>query len=156
MLRMSDQQWHKMLLLLQYSTSLDGHAIGFMPLSAFEDAARRGDVQTVSNNGELVGYALTKLHRVYPSGRIYIAWVRPDARMLLHGKALVKTVSDRAIRHGKSWLFCDVADDLPANVFWESLGFVCYGHKRAGWSGYTTNKERIINHYRKGLLYATG
>jgi hypothetical protein len=55
--------------------------------------------------------------------KIYMTWVRPDARMILHGRALVDAIEKAAAseRCGLISLWC--AEDLSANIFWRAIGF---------------------------------
>lgn len=114
------------LLMAVESPRLDGHALGWFPRAAYEGCHEQGRLLVCLNNGDLVGYVVHN-QRTAPT-RIFLTWVRQDARLILHGRALVDAVNDVAQRksHTRIELWC--ATDLPANAFWEALGFqkICW------------------------------
>jgi hypothetical protein len=55
-------------------------------------------------------------------------WVRRDARLIEHGRALIDHLEDAHARRLNAWqLRAWVAEDLEANLFWPQIGFVYRG-----------------------------
>lgn len=120
-LKQQDQsQLRKMWL---HATNSDTHAIGWLPVAAFDTRAEKDEVISVYNNGDCVGWSMSSVSKRRGILKLYQIWVRPDARILEHGRALIDEL--RTIGHQK---FCYqveawVAEDLPANLFWAAIGF---------------------------------
>lgn len=147
-LRMSSTRQCELVRMMMHSTRVDGHAIGYLPTAALTQAASRGDVQVVLHNRTIVGYSLTTLHRTTPTAKIYVEWVRPDARQVMHGRQLLAAIMARCIRWHRPWLYADVADDLPANVYWRAMGMTVYHTRPGGWTLQGYYRHRRINQYR--------
>lgn len=113
----------------------DGDAIGFLPTLAYDQARDRGRLYGLWTNADLVGYLLHSSHLT--ETRICQIWVRADARMILHGRALCDELDRVAMYHGsyRTRLWC--AHDLPANLFWAALGY-----RARGWRYSPTKKGR--------------
>jgi GNAT superfamily N-acetyltransferase len=113
------------------STRIDGHCIGWLPAAAYVGAHNQGRMVACYNNDDLVGYILWGANNGII--RCFIVWVRRDARLLLHGRALVDAIKQEGARRGccRVELWCAV--DLAANLFWQALGFtqVCWRWGRA-------------------------
>ena len=112
-----------------YSASkVDANAIGWLPKQAYDNRHDRGELLTLFNNDDLVGFILMSRPSPYGELRCLQIWVRRDARMMIHGRALTDRLEEIAAeRH--CWLlrlWC--AEDLAANLFWEALGF-----QKRGW-----------------------
>lgn len=100
---------------------IDGECLGWLPAACYDARHPEGRIHVCYNNDDIVGYCLwfnegTEL-------RIYHTWVRRDARLLVHGRALVDAVErEGAKRHAtRISLWC--ATDLAANLFWRALQF---------------------------------
>lgn len=109
-------------LIWDHACKSDGHCIGWLPFAAYDDACESGRVLTLQRNDEQVGFALWSVSRELEL-RILQIWVRPDARMIENGRALVEAMIETAVAR-RCWrlrLWC--AEDLAANIFWELLGF---------------------------------
>jgi ribosomal protein S18 acetylase RimI-like enzyme len=119
---------HELRLMWLHATRSDTNAIGFLPVSAFDARAATDEVTTVYRNGDLVGWAMAVHSRHTGVMRIYQIWVRPDARILEHGRALIDAISMKAVALRCFAMRAWVAEDLPANLFWQALGF-----QRMGW-----------------------
>lgn len=113
------------------STRIDGHCIGWLPTAAYVGAHEQGRIVACYNNQDLVGYILWGANNGII--RCFIVWVRRDARLILHGRALVDAIRGigRSKRCSRIELWCAV--DLAANYFWAALGFakVCWRWGRA-------------------------
>lgn len=114
---------HELFQLADHSCVLDGHCLGWVPRAIIRGKHDQGRILGIWNNGDCVGW----LGWAVSQGlmRIHYTWIRNDARLILHGRALVDAVNDLA--HDRQLprieLWC--ATDLAANVFWRALGFEC-------------------------------
>lgn len=79
-------------------------------------------------------------------GVVYQLNVVPEARRSLVGATLIKTAFERAA-YGCRLFCCWCAQDLEANLFWESLGFVPIAF-RAG----STGKRRVHIFWQKRIV----
>jgi L-amino acid N-acyltransferase YncA len=68
----------------------------------------------------------------WPTLKVYQACIQYDARRREHGLTLVARLIQRAERTGHSMISLWCADDLEANAFWRSAGFVYGGQKDGG------------------------
>jgi GNAT superfamily N-acetyltransferase len=110
---------------------LDGHCLGWLPRAAYDQAHTTGRILALWNNDDLVGFCLfsTNLHEL----RCLQIWIRRDARLMVHGRALIDDLEARAKRAGcfRIRLWCAI--DLEANLFWRALHFrpICWRFGRA-------------------------
>ncbi len=114
-------QQREFLLFAAKACRIDGECLGWLPFEAYETRHAEGRILAVYNNDDLVGYVLwfnnaNVMH-------IYHTWVRNDARIMVHGRALCSTLEEHCID-----LACDrielwCAVDLAANLFWSAIGF---------------------------------
>lgn len=121
----------------------DGWSIGFLPEVAWHQAIEQGRMVACYNNADLVGWCMfcTNIIREL---RIVQIWVRPDARMIVHGRSIVDAIESRVAIPRHCWqlrLWC--AEDLAANLFWAALGF-----NNRGWRW-----GRSHHHPRRHLLW---
>lgn len=140
-------------------------SLGFIPKMAYESAItgiKKGDrwsdicndrLFVIECNGDLVGFCLASFGRVGgigKMGKIAQICLQMDARLMMRGKLLL----DSVINYGQTkftfrWS-CGCADDLPSNLFWQSMGWVKIS-ERQGISHKNTWKQtskRIVNVYR--------
>ena len=125
--------WH-------HAVATDTHAIGWLPTAAFDIRAERGDLSAVYRNGDLVGWAMHSPSRSRGVMKLYQIWVRPDARILEHGRALVAEIQAIARSLRCFMIEAWVAEDLPANMFWNAIGF-----SRKSWRWGRGEKKRKHN-----------
>jgi GNAT superfamily N-acetyltransferase len=113
------------------STRIDGQCIGWLPTAAYVGAHEQGRIVACYNNSDLVGYILWGANNGII--RCFIVWVRRDARLLVHGKALVSAIRDEGLRRSCTRIELWCAIDLAANLFWAALGFerICWRWGRA-------------------------
>lgn len=113
------------------STRIDGQCIGWLPAAAYVGAHEQGRMVACYNNADLVGYILWGANNGII--RCFVVWVRRDARLVLHGRALVHAIETEGARRGCTRVELWCAVDLAANVFWAALGFtnVCWRWGRA-------------------------
>lgn len=109
------------MLMCYAACKLDGHALGWMPKMAYDQALDAGRIITVWRNADLVGFIVfgIRLREL----KIFQTWVRKDARMIENGRALVHDLKKKATATQCVRLSLWCADDLPANQFWQRLGF---------------------------------
>lgn len=121
----------ELLRICDHSPTVDGHAIGWMPRQAFREMHTRQRLVCCTNNADVVGYVAWSVSQGVM--RILLTWVRADARLIMHGRALVDHIECHARTHRcpRVELFCAV--DLAANMFWSAVGFqqICWRWGRA-------------------------
>lgn len=106
-----------------HATATDTRAIGWLPVRAFDARAENDEVTTVYNNGDCVGWSMSSVSKRRGLLKLYQIWVRPDARILEHGRALVTQLQEVGGRKFCYQIEAWVAEDLPANLFWAAIGF---------------------------------
>jgi hypothetical protein len=105
---------------------LHARMVGWMPTKQLEGKIEHGQVVIAEDQAKQpVGYCIG--HDQYfkrdDVGIIYQMNVAPAKQRSLIGAALVKAMFDRAA-YGCKLFCCWCAQDIEANYFWESLGFV--------------------------------
>ena len=110
-------------------------ALGYFPTKQFQGYIEMGGVLVAEADGAAVGYVIARDRYLKRDelGIIYQLCVAPEAQRSLVGASLIKAAFDRAA-YGCKLFCCWCAQDLPANRFWEGLGFVPVAF-RAGSSG---------------------
>ena len=68
----------------------------------------------------------------WPVLRVYQVCIQYDAQRRLHGAALVGRLINKAEAEGYDRISCWVADDIPANDFWQAMGFRMMGEREGG------------------------
>ena len=106
-----------------HGVQADTHAVGWLPTSVFDARARTNEVTACYRDGELVGWCMRGESAARKVLKIYQIWVRPDARILEHGKALIDQLLEVARAQRDSYLEAWVAEDLEANIFWNAIHF---------------------------------
>ncbi len=119
---------------------LHSKALGFMPRAQLEGKIKLGHVLIAEDEMRLpIGYCMSqdRYFKRDDVGIIYQMNVAPTAQRKLAGAMLLKAVFDRAA-YGCKLFCCWCAQDLGANYFWESLGFIPLAF-RAGAGGKRTH-----------------
>ena len=108
------------------ASKLEAYKVGWIPLAAYRGATLQRRLLICFNNEEKVGFCLWK--HSFGDMAIYQIWVRPDARLILHGKAIVAKLHDigQSLNCRLLKLWC--AEDLAANIFWLQIAF-----EKKGW-----------------------
>ena len=119
-------------------------AIGFIPRPRLEEYAARGQIVMAAENDEPAGFLV--FGAGWPALRIYQACIQYDARRREHGAALVDRVIAEAQRRGCYLISLWCADDLPANEFWQAVGFHKVGERRGG-----DKRGRMHNHWVRSV-----
>jgi ribosomal protein S18 acetylase RimI-like enzyme len=116
-----------------------GKALGYFPTKQFEGYIEMGAVLIAHDGAEAVGYIIARDRYLKRDelGVVYQLCVKAGDQRKLVGATLVRAVFERSA-YGCKLYCCWCAQDLPANRFWESMGFVPIAF-RAG----STGKRRV-------------
>jgi hypothetical protein len=143
----------------------ESQSLGFIPKMAYESAItgiKTGDRwSNVCNdrlwvcvvNGDLVGFVLASFgipNSIWKYGKIAQICLQVDARMMDRGRLLLDHVKQYGQSVGTLSFSCGCADDLPSNIFWQTMGWVKI-NERFGISHKNTWKQtskRKVNIYR--------
>lgn len=121
--QLSDQKFAELRKLWIHGVHADTNAVGWLPTSVFDSRAKTNEVTAVYRDHDLVGWCLRGESLARKVLQIYQIWVRPDARIIEHGRALVDQVREHAIAKKCAYLEAWVAEDLEANFFWNAIRF---------------------------------
>jgi ribosomal protein S18 acetylase RimI-like enzyme len=121
--------------------------LGYFPTKQFEGYIEMGGVSIAESNGTPVGYCISRDRYLKRDelGVIYQLCVVPGDQRKLVGASLIREVFARSA-YGCRLYCCWCAQDLAANYFWESLGFVPVAF-RAG----STGKKRVHIFWQKRI-----
>ncbi|MCI0363371.1 MAG: GNAT family N-acetyltransferase [Phycisphaerales bacterium] len=99
--------------------------VGWFPTKQIEGNIAKKRILIAEESGSAVGYCISndRYHKHDDCGIVYQLNVTPGKQRGLIGASLIKAVFDRAA-YGCKLFCCWCAQDLQANHFWESLGFV--------------------------------
>jgi hypothetical protein len=140
-------------------------SIGFIPKMAYEAAItgiKTGDRwSNVCNdklwicevNNDLVGFVLAsfgRINSVWKYGKIAQICLQIDARLMQRGRLLLDEVVRYGQKVGTLSFSCGCANDLPSNIFWQTMGWVKI-NERFGISHKNTwiqSSKRKVNIYR--------
>lgn len=129
---------------LDHLQAQNKHALGFLPFIALRQAIELGRVFLCYENDEPAGYVIHGPGKRHT--KIYQVCVAEDARRIEHGTALIEAVKAVANHHRAHDLTLHCAEDLPANSFWNALGFEPAGRRCKRRDG-----KRMQNKYRMEL-----
>jgi len=98
-------------------------SFGFLPASAYEELALKGQLWVIATKcrTDVAGYLL--FGGVYPSLRITQLFTNPQHQRLGIGTQLIGGLIEHARDNGYLSISARVASDLPANKFYEKVGF---------------------------------
>jgi ribosomal protein S18 acetylase RimI-like enzyme len=137
-------------LAIQKLMQSDRGALGFIPSGGPEGLrylVERERIVIAEANGEVIGYTAFTVRDFPESGggtiKLQQVCVRDDARLLGLGRKMVTTALNRVPEHYQA--SCNVRVDLPANEFWESIGFRLAHQFRHKTSGSTLNHYELPN-----------
>lgn len=143
----------------------ENHSLGFIPKMAYESAitgVKTGDrwsnvcndkIWVCEVNGDLVGFVLASFgipNSIWKYGKIAQICLQVDARMMDRGRLLLASVINYGQKVGTLSFSCGCADDLPSNLFWQTMGWTKI-NQRNGISHKNTWKQtskRKVNIYR--------
>jgi hypothetical protein len=118
--------------IVKYAVSLqrrESGSLGFLPQTVFEQHADRIFLGLL--NGEPAGYILTNGGWQGILRCVQVA-IQYDVRRRLYGAMLVQAAEDYGLGLGCTEVRLRCGAELPANEFWQSLGYVCIGTVPAG------------------------
>ena len=118
-------------------------ALGFLPATAYEEAAMRGCLWVVVGQGvnELRGYLF--FGNRFPRLRVYQVYVCPEFRSSGTARKLVEKLQRYGEARDYLTITARVASELAANGFWSSLGFNVTGSSPGGKKGRTINRYAL-------------
>lgn len=106
-----------------HAVNRDTNSIGWLPTQAWDTRHDRGDTYSIHRNDDLVGWSMAAKSPQRGVMKIYQIWVRPDARILEHGRALTAYIGEKAFQQRCWRIEAWVAEDIDANFFWPQVGF---------------------------------
>ena len=125
-------------------------ALGFFPRAQMEGYVRNGWVLIAEDaaTGTPLGYCASRDRYLKRDelGVVYQLCIAPSAQRGLIGASLIKAVFERSA-YGCRLYCCWCAQDLAANYFWESMGFVPIAF-RAG----STGKRRVHIFWQRRIV----
>ena len=119
--------------------------LGFLPASAYNEAVAKDNLWVaIDDRSELSGYLL--LGGRHPRMKVFHLCTHPDHRSSGVGQALVSELAKYAAASGWHRITARVSTHLPANRFWQRVGFHIIGQVPGSKSHGTT-----INVYARDL-----
>ena len=120
--------------------------LGFLPFSAYEEQALKGRLWIAAQKKEknFVGHLM--FGGTFPSLKITQMFVEPESRNKGIATKLLKELENYGEENSYLSITARVAEDLPANKFWELSGFKTVQKKEGG-----KTTKRIINIRSKEL-----
>lgn len=114
-------------------------SFGFLSSTAYEQMASKGQLWIVTDeNKELKGYLM--FGGKMPALKVFQAYICESVRGMGVGKLLIDELKRYARENYYHSIVARVASDLPANAFWEAVGFSIYRQVKGG-----ETTKRIIN-----------
>lgn len=114
-------------------------AFGFLSSSVYEQMASKGQLWVaVNSDKELKGYLM--FGGTMPTLKVFQIYACESVKGRGVGKMLIDALKEHARNSHYHTISARVASDLPANVFWESVGFTIYRQVKGGEA-----KKRTIN-----------
>lgn len=104
--------------------------IGFLPKPRLEQYHQAGRLWMQTENDDLCGFLVWG--NGWPALRVYQVCIQYDAQRRMHGAELVGRLIRKAEAEGYERISAWVADDIPANDFWHSMGFQFHGQRAGG------------------------
>ncbi len=114
-------------------------ALGFLPQSAYTDAALKGHLWIAADKEkrQISGYLL--FGGTFPNLRVFQVYVRPEFRGQSIAPALIEKLKDYGEKHNFMNIKAKVASELPANKFWQAMGFEIIDQIRGKTAGRINN-----------------
>lgn len=114
-------------------------SFGFLSKSVYEQMASKNQLWVaVDEKGDLKGYLI--FGGTMPSLKVFQVYACKTARGHGVGKVLIDSLKEHASKENYHTISAKVASDLPANFFWEKLGFSIHRQIEGGKA-----KKRVIN-----------
>lgn len=96
--------------------------IGFLPEPRLRSYHASGQLWIANENSDPCGFLVWG--NGWPVLRVYQVCIQYDAQRRFHGAQLIGRLINKAESEGYTSISCWVADDIPANEFWNAMGFV--------------------------------
>jgi hypothetical protein len=100
---------------------LGRESIGWIPWQGVVRHANNGRLGILTRNADYVGFLLFGASSI--RAKIVQIWVRPDARVIEHGRAMIGELAWWAAERCLTEISLWCAVDLEANLFWQALDF---------------------------------
>ena len=144
---LSPARRQEVLLFAAHAVRVDAHCIGWLPWQFYEAHDDAGRLVSVTRDGDLVGFCAFSAPNFGRESKITQVWVRQDARMIEHGRALLTRCAFIAAELGAAWLTCWVAEDLDAMRFWPAIGFAPINRRLGKGPLCTFEKRRFLTQF---------
>lgn len=108
----------------------NSEALSFIPFPKLKAYAERGQLLIETENEDPCGFLVWGWG--FPVLKIYQACIQHDARLQEHGINLVYRLIEIATARNCVAISLWCADDLEANQFWKSAGFIFTGQREEG------------------------
>lgn len=105
----------------------NGYCVGFLPLIAYEQAIDKDRVTLLFYNDQPAGYLIRG--PVKETTKIYQLVIAEDLRRIVNGTALLNHLITQANAGRAHQITLHCAEDLEANLFWQSLGLQRIGKR---------------------------
>lgn len=122
----------------------NSHAVGFLPMTAYETALDAERVLLLLENDAPAGYLIHGPEITH--AKIYQVVIAEDARRIEHGRELIDHLRLHYNNHNVHSITLHCADDLDANAFWKAIGFQQIGQRLKDSTG-----RRWQNRYQQTL-----
>lgn len=110
---------------------LNRASFGFLSASAYEQMALKGQLWVVTNSHkQMKGYLM--FGGTMPTLKIFQIYACPSVKGCGVGSMLIEELKEHARNQNYHSIYARVASDLPANLFWEKVGFPIYRQEKGG------------------------
>jgi N-acetylglutamate synthase-like GNAT family acetyltransferase len=116
------------------------HELGFVRRPALLEAISQAEVVVAQNGEGIIGF-MEYHHRRDEQTTLYNIVVQPIYRKSGIGRKLLQSLETEVRANGKSFILLKCPQDLPANTFYERLGYECVDVEMG--------KSRRLNIWRK-------
>lgn len=99
------------------------HALGFLPKPVFSDSVKRHSLLVAVSEGHLVGFVRYNHRKRGTETAIYDICVADDYKRQGIGRGLVESLIDECRKNDRVSIMLRCPEDLPANQFYERIGF---------------------------------
>jgi ribosomal protein S18 acetylase RimI-like enzyme len=108
----------------EIKTLADAHKreLGFTLRPTLAESIARGEVFVAADDADLIGFVDYR-HRKDEQTTLYHLVVSPEWRQRGVGRGLIEALQTEATERGKDYILLKCPEDLPANAFYQKLGF---------------------------------
>lgn len=128
---------------VQQHADANRNALGFLPATAYGEAAMKGCLWVVvgRDRNKLRGYLF--FGGTFPRLKVYQVYVCPEYRSSGTARRLIEKLKRYGEAHDYLSITARVASELPANRFWSSLGFKITSRTPGRTKGRTINRYAL-------------